>query len=301
MLRWKILLIGLMASFFFSFTFILNRSMSLTGGSFLWSSSLRYLFSLPLLFIIVAAGKRTKYIHNIIRSNLKQWILWSSVGFGLFYLPLTFASDYGSSWLVAATWQFSIVAGILMNPLFGHRIPKKNLVVVIFILIGVFLLQVENISDFRISDTFFCLVPVIIAAISYILGNRKMMQVCPDSLNTIERIYGMTLCSLPFWIISSISAYFTYGAPSTSQFIQSLLVCIFSALTATILFFYATDLAKKSPHLLAIAESTIAGEVIFTILGGTIILHDPVPNLFGWIGLIIITSGIILNAKISAK
>lgn len=301
MLRWKILLIGLLSSFFFSFTFILNRSMSLIGGSFLWSSSLRYLFSLPFLFVIVFAKKRTSFIHTIIKQNLSQWILWSSVGFGLFYLPLTFASDYGSSWLVAATWQFSIVAGVLMNPLFGNKIPKKNLIAVIFILIGVFLLQIDNLSNFRLSDTFLCLLPVIIAAISYILGNRKMMSVCPDSLNTIERIYGMTLCSLPFWIISSTLALFINGLPSYGQVAQSFLVCIFSALIATILFFYATDLAKNSPKLLAIAESTIAGEVLFTILGGTVILKDPLPNIYGWMGLIVIIIGMIINAKISSK
>nr|WP_239683637.1 multidrug resistance efflux transporter family protein [Streptococcus parasanguinis] len=29
------------------------------------------------------------------------------------------ASIYGESWFVAATWQITILAGLLLNPLFG--------------------------------------------------------------------------------------------------------------------------------------------------------------------------------------
>ena len=36
--------LGLAASFFFAVTFILNRSMELAGGSWTWSSSLRFFF-----------------------------------------------------------------------------------------------------------------------------------------------------------------------------------------------------------------------------------------------------------------
>lgn len=38
----KEILIGIIAALFFAFTFILNHSMELDGGSWLWSASLRY-------------------------------------------------------------------------------------------------------------------------------------------------------------------------------------------------------------------------------------------------------------------
>ena len=44
---------GILASFFFAFTFILNRSMNLGGGYWLWSACLRYLFMLPMLAVLV--------------------------------------------------------------------------------------------------------------------------------------------------------------------------------------------------------------------------------------------------------
>ena len=49
----KAMLYGLLASMFFALTFILNRSMNLGGGYWLWSASLRYLFMLPILWAIV--------------------------------------------------------------------------------------------------------------------------------------------------------------------------------------------------------------------------------------------------------
>lgn len=291
----KSFLLGILGSLFFSFTFILNRSMSLTGGNFIWSASLRYIFSLlPLFFYLKYRGRLT-VIHKEISKNKMQWFLWSIVGFGLFYLPLTFASNYGTSWLVAASWQFTIVAGTLLTPLFGFKIPRKNLIYSIIILIGVFILQINNLSTFKIEDTFLCIIPIIIAAIAYPLGNRKMMAICPQNISTIERIYGMTICSLPFWIISSIIAYFWVGLPSISQSIQSLIVSIFSGIIATVLFFHATDIVRSNPKALAMTEATIAGEVVFTLIGGIIFLQDALPSTTAWIGLIIILIGLIAS------
>ncbi len=39
----KAIVIGILASLFFAVTFILNRAMELSGGSWMWSSSLRFL------------------------------------------------------------------------------------------------------------------------------------------------------------------------------------------------------------------------------------------------------------------
>ncbi len=49
--------IGVLAAVFFAVTFVLNRSMELSGGSWLWSASLRYFFMVPFLVAIVGAQK----------------------------------------------------------------------------------------------------------------------------------------------------------------------------------------------------------------------------------------------------
>ncbi|MFR8349375.1 MAG: multidrug resistance efflux transporter family protein [Clostridium sp.] len=51
------------------------------------------------------------------------------------------------------------------------------------------------------------------AAFSYPLGNRKVMSLVSSDISTLERVYAMTLCSLPVWIFLSIWAFITHGLP----------------------------------------------------------------------------------------
>ena len=305
----KAFMLGICASFFFAFTFILNQQMHLSGGSWYWSSSLRYIFMLPMLLIIMISKRQLKEVIIDIRKKPLSWLLWSTIGFGFFYAPLSFASSYGASWLVAGTWQLTIVAGGLMSPLFfkiiktekgivkiRNKIPKKSLLISLLILVGIALMYIEEATDISLLNTMLVIIPVIIAEFSYPLGNRKMMEICDSNINTIQRVFGMTLCSIPFWIIISLLGISNSGLPGKSQLIQSFIVAVFSGIIATILFFKATDIVKDNSHNIAIIESTQAGEVVFTLLGGILIFHDTVPTTLSLIGLIIVVLGMILNS-----
>jgi len=307
----KALIYGIAASFFFAFTFILNQQMNVSGGSWLWSSSLRFIFMLPILFVImIIKNQLVSVLKDIIKKPI-QWLTWSTVGFGLFYAPLTFASVYGSSWLVAGTWQITIVAGILLTPLFfksieteagiikiRNKIPKKSLLMSSIILLGIFLIQFQQAKDISAIKALIGILPVILAAFSYPLGNRKMIEVCGNRFTTFQRVFGMTLCSIPFWIIISSFGLLTVGLPSGGQVVQSLLVAVFSGIIATILFFKATDMVSCDTHKLAVVESTQSGEVIFTMLGGVFIFHDKIPTLIGFMGIMLVVIGMILNSLV---
>ena len=297
----KGLLLGLLASFFFAFTFLLNRSMHLSGGSWIWSASLRYLFTFPIFALLVWRTSGFSRVHAAIRQAPFQWLLWSTVGFGLFYAPISFAGDHGESWLIAASWQITIVMGLLLSPLFQKRIAVKNLGAAAVILIGVFLLQVKNIVSLNTASLIGTLPPILIAAVSYPLGNRKMMALCPPEMTTIERVYGMTLCSLPFWVLLAVTGLVTVGAPSGSQAIQSLGVAVLSGVIATLLFFRATDLVRHSQRQLAVVESTQSFEVLFTLVGGVLLLHDSTPDVFGWVGVGLIVVGMVLSSIASLE
>lgn len=309
----KAFTLGIAASFFFAFTFILNQQMNLSGGSWLWSSSLRYIFMLPILFIILVSKKQLSPVLKDILKKPWQWITWSTVGFGFFYAPLTFASSYGASWLVAGTWQITIIAGALISPLFykivennniiyktRNSIPKKSLLISSIILIGIFLMQFEETNSTFNLETLIGIIPVILAAFAYPLGNRKMIEVCNNKFNTFQRVFGMTLCSMPFWIILSITGIFSFGLPNKSQIEQSLMVAIFSGIIATILFFKATDLVSYDTHKLAVIESTQSGEVVFTLLGGVFLFHDKTPTLIGLLGIFLVIIGMILNSLVKS-
>lgn len=305
----KALILGVLASFFFAFTFILNQQMNISGGSWLWSSSLRYIFMLPILLIIMIIKSELFKVLNDIRNRPVQWITWSTIGFGLFYAPLSFASAYGASWLVAGTWQITIIAGALISPLFfeniktkngiykvRNKIPKKFLLMSSIILLGILLMQFEEAKNISALDATLGVLPVTLAAFAYPLGNRKMIELCDNKFNTFQRVFGMTLCSMPFWIIISISGLLSVGVPNKEQIFQSIIVAVFSGIIATILFFKATDIVSNDINKLAIIESTQSGEVIFTLLGGIFFFHDTSPTPFGLIGIILVIIGMILTA-----
>jgi drug/metabolite transporter (DMT)-like permease len=305
----QLIFIGILASLFFSSTFVLNRAMDLSGGSWIWSASLRYIFTVPFLLLIVMSRRNMQALFDHMKLKPREWFIWSSVGFGLFYAPLCFAAAYGPAWLVAGTWQVTIVAGSLLVPFFykriktengiqnkRHKMPKRELVISAFILLGVVLIQAREIENIDFTKLTIGILPVIIAAFAYPLGNRKMMSICEERLDVYQRVLGMTIASIPFWLVLSFYGMDTIGLPSSGQIIQSFIVAIFSGIIATMLFFYATDKAKGNPKQLAVVEATQAGEVVFTVMGEVLFLEGKLP--FGWplMGIIIVIIGMILHS-----
>jgi drug/metabolite transporter (DMT)-like permease len=299
----KELTLGIISSMFFAVTFILNRSMELAGGSWMWSSSLRFLFMLPFLFLIVGLRKNINQVWIEMMKRPYAWLTWSFVGFVLFYGPLTYAAAYGPGWLVAGTWQFTIVAGILLAPLFytsgtvrrRHTIQKRALAISSIILVGVMFIQQENASGLSLSEMVAGVLPVIIAAFAYPLGNRKMMEVCEGKLDTFQRVLGMTIASTPFWLMLGCYAFFKAGAPTTGQVTQSFIVAICSGVIATSLFFLATNLARHHPGKLAAVEATQSTQILFVIMGEAAILSVPFPSGFALIGILLIIAGMITH------
>lgn len=299
----KALFAGILASFFFAFTFILNRSMHLGGGSWVWSACLRYYFTLPILWaVLLFQGKGgLGRIFREIRRQPLTWLWWSTVGFGLFYAPLSLGSQYGEAWLTAATWQVTIVAGVLLTPLFGHRIPMRQLGWSMVILVGIFVLQASTAAELRFEELAQALLPILLAAVCYPLGNRKLMQYCPPEISTPERVFGMTLCSMPFWLVLGAWGVSTVGLPSAGQVIQSVGVALFSGAAATLLFFWATDQVRRNPRQLALIEATQSGEVVFSLLGGVLLLGDPLPGALGLVGLCLIVGGMVGGSLSAGK
>ncbi|AJK89610.1 MAG: multidrug resistance efflux transporter family protein [Lysinibacillus fusiformis] len=301
----KEIAIGIVASLFFAVTFILNHAMEMQGGSWLWSASLRYFFMLPFLLIIVFYRRGFSQLSNEIKAQPTAWLLWSFVGFVLFYAPLTYAAAFGPGWLVSGTWQFTIVAGVLLAPLFmtviagkkvRQKIPFVSLLISCVILVGILLIQIPQAQSVSFKSLMLGILPVIVAAFAYPLGNRKMMDVCGGRIDTFQRVLGMTIASMPAWIIMAIYALFTVGLPSTGQLFQSLLVGISSGVIATILFFIATDRVKDHQGKLAAVEATQSTEILFVIIGEVILLGIPFPNSIALAGLGVIIVGMLLHS-----
>ncbi|MBE4909559.1 multidrug resistance efflux transporter family protein [Bacillus luteolus] len=311
----KAILIGIFSSVFFAVTFVLNRSMELSGGSWLWSSSLRYFFMVPFLVLIVYLRGNFGALLKEMQKSPSTWLVWSIVGFGLFYGPITFAASSGPGWLVAGTWQFTIIAGLLLVPFFYSKIqsnhgiikirqklPWKGLLFSSIIFIGIVIIQLDQASGgFTVQMLYIGILPVVIAAFAYPLGNRKMMEHCKGNVDTFQRVLGMTLASMPLWIALSSYGYFTVGLPSSSQVLQSLVVALSSGVVATVLFFYATDLVKEDQSKLAAVEATQSSQIIFVLFGEMLILSEALPNYQSIIGMLVIIIGMIFHSFASRQ
>jgi drug/metabolite transporter (DMT)-like permease len=308
------IILGIFAAFFFAFTFVLNRSMDLAGGSWIWSATLRYFFMVPFLFIIVIVRKNLKPLLVEMKRAPAPWLLWSSVGFGLFYAPICFSASYAPGWLIAATWQITIISGSLLAPLFYEtvmtkkgpiqlkgKIPIKGLAMSLIILLGIILMQLEQANHLSIIAVSLGVLPVVVASFAYPLGNRKMMEVCGGRLDVFQRVLGMTLASLPFWILLSIYGLINEGPPSIGQTLQSGLVAISSGVIATILFFQATDLVRGNMQNLAAVEATQSMEVLFALIGELALLHSAFPTVLSWSGMVLVMAGMLLHSYVSHK
>jgi len=301
----KEIALGILASLFFAVTFILNHAMEMQGGSWLWSASLRYFFMLPFLLVIVFYRKGFSQLTNEMKNKPVAWLLWSFVGFVLFYAPLTFAAAFGPGWLVSGTWQFTIVAGVLLAPLFvsviagktvRQKIPLISLLISCVILAGILLIQIPQAQTVNPKNLALGILPVIIAAFAYPLGNRKMMEVCGGRVDTFQRVLGMTVASMPAWIVMALYAVLTVGLPSLNQVYQSLLVGISSGVIATILFFIATDRVREHQGKLAAVEATQSTEILFVIVGEVLLLGIAFPDPIALAGLGVIIVGMLLHS-----
>ena len=308
------ILLGVCSALFFAVTFVLNRQMELSGGSWAWSASLRYFFMLPFLIAIVAGRRKLMPLIKIMAERPTAWLLWGTIGFGLFYAPICFAAAYAPGWLTAGTWQITIISGSLLAPLFGlweegaegrifkrGKIPVKGLGLSLIILAGVALLQVEQAQELAPTQILLGILPVLIASFAYPLGNRKTMELCGERLDVFQRILGMTLASIPFWIILAVYGLLDTGLPSSGQVGQSVIVAFSSGVIATVLFFRATDMVRDSMSGLAAVEATQSLEVLFALLGEMLILSSPSPSLLSWAGIAVIILGMILHSLFSQR
>jgi len=298
----KAIILGVTASFFFAINFILVRSMNVDGEYFLWTGVLRYYFTLPLMALVLLKDKSHKKVLRSIASKPAKWFLWSTVGFGVFYSSLSVASLFGESWFTAAAWQFTIVAGVLLTPLFGKKIPGKNLLCSCIIVVGIMLMQYSKLKLGVKANWPMLILTMGIAAFAYPLGNRKMMQTAAeDGLTTIQRVFGMVLCSIPFWTVCAVISCCNSGLPSGTQCYKAFLIALFTGTIATSLFFSGTDLVKNNPRQLAVVEAAQSGEVVFTVILAVVVLKDNMPTLMGYAGIAIIVVGMILSSVLANK
>ncbi|WP_053958084.1 DMT family transporter [Sulfobacillus thermosulfidooxidans] len=299
---------GMVASAFFSLTFVVNQALGLAHDSWQWTAALRYFFMVPLLWglLYLTPRSRRRLFWIALSEHPWRWIGGGTIGFGLFYAPLTIAAQYGPAWLVAGTWQLTIIMGGLLEPVvkrtriharsLSQGIPWRTLFNSMVILAGVSLLQWDHFRHLSSwHNTANVVGPIILAAVAYPLGNRMMITYAPQ-MSATERTLGMTLGSLPFWGTVAFWGLMERGWPQEPQIIQSVIVAIGSGVIATVLFYWATQHAFAHPEQLAAIEATQSGEVLFSLIGSMVFLGQSWPSPVSMGGVALIILGMILHS-----
>ncbi len=305
----RLLALGVLAALFFSSTFILNRAMSLEGGHWVWSASLRYAWMILLLsggLLVAGRGALLGAALRLLRRHWRFWLLAGSVGFGVFYAGIAFAASYAPSWVVATTWQLTVLASPLVLLSYGRRVPWRGVLFTLLIFGGIVLVNLGQAQAAPPQTVLLGALPVVLSAFAYPWGLQLVWEAGaggkglggriphiddPALANTFTRVLLLALGSLPFWLLVVLIAQ--PPPPASGQVINTLLVAIFSGVIATSLFLAARHLAR-SAYALAAVDATQSAEVLFSVAGEALLLGGALPGALGWAGIGLTVVGLVL-------
>lgn len=330
----KMIVWGLIASAFFSTSFVLYQLMSVQGGHWFWSASFRCFFMWLLLSVFILLQNKLNpskllALCKLFASHWQFWCVTGGIGLGTYGL-LAFAADYAQGWVIAATYLFTVVASLVVLSFFGQSFQKKVIVYSVIVFIGVVLANVgEGLRHSTSQGTdwhallLFGALPAFIASFCFPLGNQliwqaaqpkgdsthhthemskltsKLLQKVPQVTspllsNPLHKVWLMSLGSLPMWLVLGVMVQ--PPAPSVSQMTISFLVALMAGVLGTTTFLHARSLAKQ-PQQLAAVDATQGSEIIFALLGGMLLLHTPMPSCLSFVGIALVIIGLVLFAK----
>ncbi|MBD3727351.1 MAG: multidrug resistance efflux transporter family protein, partial [Moraxella osloensis] len=183
----KMIVWGLIASAFFSTSFVLYQLMSVQGGHWFWSASFRCFFMWLLLSVFILLQNRFNpskllALCKLFASHWQFWCVTGGIGLGTYGL-LAFAADYAEGWVIAATYLFTVVASLVVLSFFGQSFQKKVIVYSVIVFIGVVLANVgEGLRHSTSQGTdwhallLFGALPAFIASFCFPLGNQLIWQ-----------------------------------------------------------------------------------------------------------------------------
>lgn len=300
--------IALASALFFTLTYVLNRASASGGGHWAWMASLRYFITLPLLLPLMPLQGGAGPVLRAIAAHPWAWLRCSAIGFLVFYCGLSFAASSGPAWLVAGSFQFTVIAGMLCAPLIyrdaRRRIPPAALGIAAAILAGVLLMQFGRGGPGLDRAGWIALACVLAAAVAFPLGNRLLLlhlERTGEDLNATQRVFGMTLASQPLWLLVAGYAWHQSGAPSLPQVGLAAGVALSAGVIATILFFQATGMVRNHPVALGAAEAMQAAELLFAATLGALFLHEAWPQGRALVGAVVVTLGIVAFAVVVAR
>jgi drug/metabolite transporter (DMT)-like permease len=308
----RVILLGMLSAVFFSSTFVLNRAMSLEGGHWVWTASLRFGYMLVFLSLCLLFTKGVKQLSEIWGVFLRYWRFWilaGSIGFGVFYALISFSASYATGWIIATTWQTTILATPIVLIVLGKKVPTRGVLLTGLIFAGILLVNMEHAASATTREVLFGVIPVLIAAFAYPIGNQMVWEARRGGNrriphidhavmeNGFSRVLLLTMGSTPFWIVLVLLA--APPAPSSGQLINTAMVALFSGVIATTLFLHARHLCVH-PYEIAAVDATQSMEVIFALIGEIVFLQGVFPGPIGAAGIALTLIGLVAYTRVQS-
>jgi drug/metabolite transporter (DMT)-like permease len=298
--------IGLVSAALFSLTFVINYNISLESGSWVWTAVLRYMFTITIVLALLYFTKGYQYLielFKLFKINIVFWIIAGSFACGFFYGGIAFASEHLRGWVVAATFQLTIIFSPFVLMLMGYKFPLRILPFSIIVLAGAFLINYSgDIGDLDLDFFLYGVLPIVIAALAYPFGNQLTNSAKNGGLsyvpvidspilnNAFSVVLLLSFGSIPFWIL--LVAIVQPGMPSDGQYLQTFVVALFAGVLATSLFIYARNLTSDTTKIVAV-DTTQASEVVFALLLELIFVDSRLPSLIQFGGLALLLLGLL--------
>jgi drug/metabolite transporter (DMT)-like permease len=301
---------GILAAFFFSSTFVLNRVMSAQGGHWVWTASLRYGYALVFIcagFLVSGRARTLGAVFRIFARHWRFWLLAGGLGFTIFYSGIAFAASYAPGWVIATTWQTTILATPIVLAAFGRRVPVRGVLFAALIFAGIVLANLEHAASASWRAVLLGGLPVLVSAFAYPAGvqlvwearhrgkraARSRLPAIADPVvdNPFARVLLLVLGSAPWWLL--LIAVTRPPAPTPGQWLNSALVALSSGIIASAMFLHARHLAR-TPYQLSAVDSTQSAEVIFTLAAEVWLLGAALPGALGLLGAGLTVAGLVL-------
>ncbi len=210
-----LLFFGLLGSALFSTSFVLYELMSVQGGHWFWSASLRCLFMWGLLSLIIVIQNKGKFdvpmaLCRLFFRHIYFWCMTGGIGLGT-YGWLAFGADYAPAWVITSTYLFTVVASLIVLYFFGQRFSAKVVVYALIVFLGIVLANIgeglgvsEGLSGGDVSlkvdmadMLLFGALPALIAAFCFPIGNQLIWQASitnnknPTATSVRERLLNL--------------------------------------------------------------------------------------------------------------
>lgn len=307
----RLILMGLLAAFCISCGWLGCRLIGMEGGHWAWTAFLFNAFAALTLLFRLVLDRDAFTLYDTFRVFRRHWVFWIITGTtatGLLEAPLAYAMTHAPAWIVTATFQLTIlVTPLITFPLFSRCIPMRGVGYSLLVVVGVILVQLEQATSIPLATALVGMVPVLIAAIAYsvgdqlvyeinefgtrVLGRWKVPFITSDVVQKPAALVFLTLIGgLPAQLLLLLIVH--PGWPSSGQMLTTLIVGFLAIGIGQTVFISARQ--KAVGIQIVGVDATIAGDVVFTTVGEIVFLSAALPSLTSWIGLALIIMGIVL-------